>query len=155
MWVGETHLVGVIGDMTGGGTPTKDHLYHHYHHDHHHLHQNHHNLHHLFTQGDYVGSVHQSGGCFRTASSPICGEKKNILFFNLFLLFPFFHAGSPICDKNFFCFFIFHTCCLLELQCNNPKCLKYFSYLIFFNNVGENSFVTFLSNVKQIMNSDI
>ena len=28
-----------------------------------------------YTQGDYVGSVHQSGGGFRTAGSPICANK--------------------------------------------------------------------------------
>ena len=93
--------------MTGGGTPTKDHHHLYLHHHHHHLYQNHHNHHYnLFTQGDYVGSVHQSGGCFRTASSPICGKKKNILFFTSFLLI-FFHAGSPICDKKMISIFTF------------------------------------------------
>ena len=95
--------------MTGGGTPRKDHhhlYHHHHHHDHQHLYRNLHHHHHLFTQGDYVGSVHQSGGCFRTASSPICGKKEYFIFYS-YPLFLFFHAGSPICDKKMISIFTF------------------------------------------------
>ena len=39
------------------------------------------------TQGDYVGSVHQSSGGFRTAGSPICGDKIILFFFSFFSYF--------------------------------------------------------------------
>ena len=69
-------------------------------HDHHFLYQNHHDRqHYLFTQGDYVGSVHQSGGCFRTASSPICG-KKRIFYFLLFSSLLFFMQAAPSVTKK-------------------------------------------------------
>ena len=98
-----------------------------------------------------MGSVHQSGGCFRTASSPICGKKEYLIF----SFFPshFFHAGSPICDNfYFFASSFFHTCCSMELTCHSPKWLKYFSPLIFSCKV---LFAFFVGIVQYIINKKL
>ena len=59
-------------------------------------------------------------------------KKKNILFFTFILLFPFFHAGSPMCDKNFFCFFIFSYILLVGVAMQQSQVFEIFFISHFF-----------------------
>ena len=110
---GETHWAGLIGDMTGEGTPTKHRHHHHHHHPHYHHphyhHQHHHRHHHhdVDTQGDYVGSVHQSSGGFHTAGSPICANTKWIY---IFLFYFAMQAMQAVLHVNIVC--CFHFLCV-------------------------------------------